>query len=101
MPIIIDPALQFLSPRINDEFEREIARGRSSMLSDAILPLNRELLNRRDRIQALQQTVDRQQERIRRLTEPGYTLDALDEHDLCDAWAGLPAEFFNSGKSFR
>lgn len=28
------------------------------------------------------------------------TLDAFDEHDLCDAWAGLPVEFFSPGPSF-
>ena len=27
-------------------------------------------------------------------------LDTFDEHDACDAWAGLPIEFFNPGPSF-
>jgi hypothetical protein len=27
-------------------------------------------------------------------------LDAFDEHDVCDAFAGLPVEFFNPGPAF-
>jgi hypothetical protein len=27
-------------------------------------------------------------------------LDAFDEHDICDAWMGLPIEFFNPGPDF-
>ena len=34
------------------------------------------------------------------VVDPGYTLDAFDENDLCDSFAGLPVEFFNPGPSF-
>jgi hypothetical protein len=27
-------------------------------------------------------------------------LDAFDEHDICDAWAGLPIAWFNPGPAF-
>jgi hypothetical protein len=31
---------------------------------------------------------------------PPVTLDIFDEHDLCDAWVGLPIELFNPGPTF-
>lgn len=36
----------------------------------------------------------------RPVPEPTFYLDAFDENDLCDAWMGLPVEFFNPGPDF-
>jgi hypothetical protein len=39
-------------------------------------------------------------ERDATVKAPSYTLDTFDDNDLCDAFMGLPVEFFNPGPDF-
>ena len=45
-------------------------------------------------------TFDAWQARAALAQRQPLTLDAFDEHDLCDSFAGLPVEWFNPGPSF-
>lgn len=59
MAIQVDPALQAMPQRLQDEFRREVAGTRRGPISDAVLPLNRALIDRQRRIDALTAEVAR------------------------------------------
>lgn len=53
MAIQIDPAMHSMPQRMQDEFRHEVAGTRGGPISAAVLPLNRELIDRQRRIEAL------------------------------------------------
>ena len=63
MAIRIDPALNVMPKRLQDELTREMASSRSGPIAAAVLPLNRTLLDRQARIDTLTWQVKQADER--------------------------------------
>jgi hypothetical protein len=63
MAIRIDPALQAMPRRLQDEFRHELAGTRRGPIADAVLPLNTALLDRQARIDTLTRQVKQADER--------------------------------------
>lgn len=57
MAVRIDPALNTMPLRMQDEFRHEMAGVRRGPVSDVVLPLNSVLLDRQARIEALERAV--------------------------------------------
>lgn len=71
MAIQIDPALQAMPQRMQDEFRREVAGNKRGPIADAVLPLNEALIDRQRRIDALTTENKRLQAEIAQVCEAG------------------------------
>lgn len=86
MAIRIDPALNAMPMRLQDEFRREVAGTRRGPISDAVLPLNGALLDRQARIDAL----TREREALARwMAEAMLVLGTLENEDSEDGGESL------------
>ena len=65
MALQVDPALQAMPQRLQDEFRREVAGTRRGPIADAVLPLNGALIDRQRRIDALTAEVARLRETLK------------------------------------
>lgn len=86
MAIRIDPALNAMPMRLQDEFRREVAGTRRGPISDAVLPLNGALLDRQQRIDALN---GERQVLARWMAEALLVLGTLDDEDSEDGGESL------------
>jgi hypothetical protein len=89
MAIRIDPALNTMPQRLQDEFRYEVGGVRGGPISAAVLPLNSVLLDRQARIEALERTVKAALPAMReyaRANPKHYYRDALQDPCGVHAW---------------